>query len=146
MHFGSTRTAVLIKGRLVVLPIDGRGCRAERHRCSPGRARGQAVDRRRFSCPAWADDLESTQYVLRRHRRRAVRSLSPTSKNGPLGICNHVARQPGLSVLARLSLDRIEVMSDNGSVLVSPKDKTAFIQAIRARKPSVVVEELPEIA
>ena len=45
-----------------------------------------------------------------------------------------------------LSLDRIEVLYDNGSVLVSPKDKTAFVRAIRLRKPSIVVDELPEMA
>ena len=45
-----------------------------------------------------------------------------------------------------LSLDRIEVLYDNDSVLVSPKDKTAFIQAIRSHKPSIAVHELSEIA
>ena len=43
-----------------------------------------------------------------------------------------------------LSLDRIEVLYGNDSVLVSPKDKAAFVNALRARKPSIVVEDLPE--
>jgi hypothetical protein len=43
-----------------------------------------------------------------------------------------------------LSLDRIEVLFGYDSVLVSPKDKVAFIHALRARKPSIAVEELPE--
>ena len=45
-----------------------------------------------------------------------------------------------------LSLDRIEVLYGNDSVLVSPKEKTAFIRALRARKPSIAIEELPDIA
>jgi hypothetical protein len=45
-----------------------------------------------------------------------------------------------------LSMDRIEVLYDDGSVLVSPKDKTAFIRAIRARAPSVMIEELPDVS
>jgi len=45
-----------------------------------------------------------------------------------------------------LSLHRIEVLYDNDSVLVSPKEKTAFIRALRARKPSIAIEELSEIA
>jgi len=43
-----------------------------------------------------------------------------------------------------LSLDRIEVLSKGESVLVSPKDKVAFIRAIRRAQPSVAVDELLE--
>jgi hypothetical protein len=42
-----------------------------------------------------------------------------------------------------LSMDRIEVLYEDGSVLVSPKDEAAFMQAIRARVPSVMIEGLP---
>jgi hypothetical protein len=35
------------------------------------------------------------------------------------------------------------VICDGGSVLVSPKDKPAFVQAIRAGQPLVRIEELP---
>jgi hypothetical protein len=45
-----------------------------------------------------------------------------------------------------LSRDRIEVLYDNDSVLVSPKDRTAFIRAIRAGQPSVAIEELTDVA
>src|SRR6476660_5514792 len=39
-----------------------------------------------------------------------------------------------------LSLDRIEVIYNGGSVLVSPRDKPAFVQAIRAGQPLVRIE------
>jgi len=41
-----------------------------------------------------------------------------------------------------LSLDRIEVLTKGESVLVSPKDKAAFVRAIRRAQPSVAVDAL----
>lgn len=49
------------------------------------------------------------------------------------------------SVLAApaLSLDRMEVLASKGPfVVISPKDKAAFVRAIRARVPTVIVEGL----
>jgi uncharacterized membrane protein len=43
-----------------------------------------------------------------------------------------------------LSRDRIDVEHDGGSVLVSPREKAAFIRAIRAASPSASVEGLPD--
>jgi PH (Pleckstrin Homology) domain-containing protein len=64
--------------------------------------------------------------------------------DGTFGSGHQVARQSRFPVLAALLLDRIEVLYDYESVLVSPKDKRAFVQAIRAHQPSVEIEELEE--
>ncbi len=39
-----------------------------------------------------------------------------------------------------LSFDRIEVLHDSGRILISPRDKRGFVNAILARAPGVVVD------
>jgi hypothetical protein len=45
-----------------------------------------------------------------------------------------------------LSLTRIEVVHKTGSVLVSPKDRAAFIRAIKRVQPTLVLEGVLESA
>jgi hypothetical protein len=89
-------------------------------------------------------NLLSTYYVVSGDalsvRCLLIRKTVPLASVTTLRASRDVRSSPALS------LDRIEVLFDNDSVLVSPKEKTAFIRALRDRKPSIAIEELPEIA
>jgi hypothetical protein len=43
-----------------------------------------------------------------------------------------------------LSLDRLEVVHETGSVLVSPRDKAGFVRALRAAVPSLDIGAVPD--
>ena len=42
-----------------------------------------------------------------------------------------------------LSLDRVEIVHADGTLLISPADKAGFVQTILERVPAIVVEGLP---
>ena len=42
-----------------------------------------------------------------------------------------------------LSLDRIEIVHADGTLLISPADKVGFVQTILGRAPTIMVEGLP---
>ena len=87
-------------------------------------------------------NLLSTYYVVSGDTL-TVRCLL-LRKTVPLASVTRLRASRDIRSSPALSLDRIEVLFGDDSVLVSPKDKVAFIHALRARKPSIAVEELPE--
>jgi hypothetical protein len=71
-----------------------------------------------------------------------VRSLWMTSVV-PLQSISKLRRTRTLLAAPAMSLDRIEVVASKGPYcVISPSDKAAFVRAIRARVPHVVVEGL----
>ncbi len=86
----------------------------------------------------------STSYVVSSDTL-AVRCLL-LRKKIPLATVTALRASRDLRSSPALSLDRIEVLSSGASVLVSPKDKAAFIRAIRRAQPAVIVEGLLETA
>ena len=86
----------------------------------------------------------STSYVVT-SEALAVRCLL-LRKTIPLGSVRTLRASRDMRSSPALSLDRIEVLADSDSVLVSPKDQVGFIRAIRIAQPSVAIEDLPDTA
>ena len=84
----------------------------------------------------------STSYVVS-SEALAVRCLL-LRKSIPLQSIRTLRASRDMRSSPALSLDRIEVLADGDSVLVSPEDQVGFIRATRIAQPSVAVEGLPD--
>lgn len=89
-----------------------------------------------FALLTW--NLLSTQYVVSADTL-AVRCML-FRKTVPLSSVTMLRSSRDFRSSPALSLDRIEVLAGADSVLVSPREQEAFVEAIRSRQPSVVVE------
>ena len=92
-----------------------------------------------FGLMTW--NLLSTSYVIGAETL-SVRCML-FRKSIPLSSISRLRGSRDFRSSPALSLDRIEVLADTDSVLVSPSDQQDFVDAIRARQPSVVIEDLP---
>lgn len=101
-----------------------------------GRWWGFAVLVLPFALMTW--NLLSTQYVVSADTL-AVRCML-FRKTVPLSSVTMLRGSRDFRSSPALSLDRIEVLAGGDSVLVSPREREAFVEAIRSRQPSVVVE------
>ena len=69
----------------------------------------------------------------------------PVRMTVPIAAITRISRGSIVGAAVALSLSRIEIQYGRfQSVLISPKDPRAFIQAILTRAPNVVIEDLDE--
>ena len=80
----------------------------------------------------------STSYVVSRDTLR-IRCLS-FGWTIPLATITSLRASRDMRSSPALSLNRIEIVYKTGSVLVSPKDREAFIRAIRRGQPTVATD------
>ncbi len=95
-----------------------------------------------FGLMTW--NLLSTSYVVGADTL-SVRCML-CRKSIPLSSITRLRGSRDFRSSPALSLDRIEVLAGTDSVLVSPSDQQDFVEAIRSRQPSVVIEDLPRRA
>lgn len=85
----------------------------------------------------------TTAYVISGNDLR-LRS-GPVRMTIPIDRITRISRGSWVGAAIALSLSRIEIQYGRfQSILISPEDSRAFIQAILARAPNVVVEDLDE--
>ena len=58
----------------------------------------------------------------------------------PLKDITHIAPTNSMLSVSALSLDRIEVRYEGGSIVISPKDKEGFYRAIQERVPALEID------
>jgi hypothetical protein len=80
----------------------------------------------------------STRYVIT-HRSLLVRCAF-VRMDIPIESIQGVRRTSSILSAPALSLDRIEVRHRRGSVVLSPRERDRFIQALRSRNPAIEVE------
>jgi hypothetical protein len=112
-----------------------------------GRVRaGRPIDALDFALPMLATAFivwlfRTTAYVVTEDSL-VVRS-GPVRKTVPLGSITRLRATRNPLSSPALSLDRIEVTYGTRRVLISPKDKQGFLEAVLERSPAVNVEGLP---
>ena len=90
---------------------------------------------------AWM--FTTTAYVISANDLRL--KSGPVRMTVPIDTITRIGRGSIVGAAVALSLSRIEIQYGRfQSVLISPKDPRAFIQAILARAPNVVIEGLDE--
>ena len=106
---------------------------------------GRLIDALDFILPALATAFivwiyRTTAYVITTDSL-IVRS-GPVRRTIPLHSIKRLRATRNPLSSPALSLDRIEVTYDSRRILISPKDKRAFVQAISSRSPAVTVDGL----